>query len=106
MAANELDFKARYSVDGQPGIAFWLKGYFMVLDDCPGHPAGPGDPMGETVYCDGSCEMPEPDESQVIAVMVGDDREHVIDVDDLTALDEDAYCSVCGQIGCQHDGRE
>lgn len=24
-------------------------------DDCQGHPAGPFDPMGETVYCDGSC---------------------------------------------------
>lgn len=24
--------------------------------DCPGHPAGPYDPMGETVYCDGSCQ--------------------------------------------------
>ncbi len=22
---------------------------------CEGHPAGPNDPMGETVYCDGSC---------------------------------------------------
>jgi hypothetical protein len=22
---------------------------------CEGHPAGPDDPMGETVYCDGSC---------------------------------------------------
>lgn len=22
---------------------------------CPGHPAGPNDPMGQTVYCDGSC---------------------------------------------------
>lgn len=22
---------------------------------CEGHPAGPYDPMGETVYCDGSC---------------------------------------------------
>lgn len=22
---------------------------------CEGHPAGPLDPMGETVYCDGSC---------------------------------------------------
>lgn len=22
---------------------------------CNGHPAGPGDPMGETVFCDGSC---------------------------------------------------
>lgn len=24
-------------------------------NECPGHPAGPFDPMGETVYCDGSC---------------------------------------------------
>jgi hypothetical protein len=24
-------------------------------EGCQGHPAGPGDPMGQTVYCDGSC---------------------------------------------------
>lgn len=24
-------------------------------DECEGHPAGPFDPMGVTVYCDGSC---------------------------------------------------
>jgi predicted Zn-ribbon and HTH transcriptional regulator len=24
-------------------------------EGCPGHPAGPYDPMGQTVYCDGSC---------------------------------------------------
>lgn len=24
-------------------------------DGCQGHPAGPCDPMGETIYCDGSC---------------------------------------------------
>lgn len=23
--------------------------------ECEGHSAGPHDPMGETVYCDGSC---------------------------------------------------
>jgi hypothetical protein len=23
--------------------------------ECEGHPAGPHDPMGQTVYCDGSC---------------------------------------------------
>ena len=23
--------------------------------DCPGHPAGPFDPVGVTTYCDGSC---------------------------------------------------
>lgn len=24
--------------------------------ECEGHPAGEHDPMGETVYCDGSCQ--------------------------------------------------
>lgn len=23
--------------------------------ECQGHPAGPFDPMGQTVYCDGTC---------------------------------------------------
>lgn len=27
--------------------------------ECEGHPAGPFDPMGETVYCDGSCRRVE-----------------------------------------------
>jgi hypothetical protein len=27
-----------------------------ALDECKGHPAGPNDPMGVTVYCDGSCQ--------------------------------------------------
>lgn len=26
-----------------------------VEAECQGHPAGPNDPMGQTVYCDGSC---------------------------------------------------
>lgn len=25
------------------------------MPECLGHPAGPYDPMGQTVYCDGSC---------------------------------------------------
>lgn len=28
-----------------------------IGSDCLGHPAGPYDPMGETVYCDGSCRV-------------------------------------------------
>lgn len=26
-----------------------------TLAECNGHPAGPYDPMGKTVYCDGTC---------------------------------------------------
>lgn len=25
------------------------------IGECEGHPAGPSDPMGQTVYCDGTC---------------------------------------------------
>lgn len=28
--------------------------------ECDGHPAGPYDPMGQTVYCDGSCQRGRP----------------------------------------------
>jgi hypothetical protein len=42
----------------------------------------------------------------VVAVMVGDDRKHSIDPDDLIEIGEDDYCHVCGALGCTHDGRE
>lgn len=41
---------------------------------------------------------------RIVAVMVGDDRRHTFDPDELTPLDELAYCHSCGQIGCSHDG--
>lgn len=103
-----LDFDARYSVAGSPGIAYWLKGYVQVTDECQGHPAedhydpDPHAGIGEVFYCDGSCEEPHDNTDMVIAVMVGDDREHLIDVDDLTVIGEDDYCPECGQIGCGH----
>ena len=41
-----------------------------------------------------------PDFTRVRAVMVGDDREHIVDVSDLTVIPEDGYCRDCGQTGC------
>ncbi|HYH96904.1 hypothetical protein [Hyalangium sp.] len=32
----------------------------LELLECHGHPAGPTDPMGETVYCDGRCRPVAP----------------------------------------------
>lgn len=99
----EPDFDARYAVKDQPGVAFWLKGWkqrwepvMTVFEDEDGNdyeaPASDGD--GEWVP-DEPCET-------VIAVMVGDDREHEVWIGDLTPLDDDDYCSVCGQTGCGH----
>lgn len=51
---KQLGVCRRYGVlsDGSIGFA-------MIRDtgkrECQGHPAGPFDPMGVTVYCDGSC---------------------------------------------------
>lgn len=39
-------------------------------------------------------------EETVDVRMVGDDTLHVVAISDLKPLDEDAYCSGCGQIGC------
>lgn len=86
---TDIDFNAHYAVSGYDGVAFYLRGY-VERDTAD-------------TYWDGIREI---DESQVRAVMVGDDREHVIDVDDLTLIDDDAYCHCCGQIGCECDGRE
>lgn len=42
----------------------------------------------------------DPNSGRVRAVMVGDDYEHVVDVSDLVPIDDNEYCSGCGQIGC------
>jgi hypothetical protein len=77
-----LDPSARYAVDGYAGIAFYLLGPELV-DDSDTEWTGYQVPTGN-----------------VVAVMVGDDREHYLDPSDLTALDDSEYCSCCGQIGC------
>lgn len=100
----EPDFESgRYRVKGFDGIAFWLKGWkqrwepLMVTlwDKEYGDYEAP-DPNGEGEW------VPDEPCDTVIAVMVGDNREHEVWVGDLTLLSDDEYCSVCGQIGCTH----
>ena len=85
MDTKTIDLDGRYSVAGMPGVAWYLTGY--VSRETP------------DTWWDGITEI---DDSLVKAVMVGDDRVHEIDVDDLTLIGEDDYCSSCGQIGCGH----
>jgi hypothetical protein len=80
-----LDFDAHYTVAGYGGVAFYLDGWAAAYYD----------EDGEAVESD----------RFVRAVMVGDDQEHIVDVDDLTVIDEDDYCHECGQVGCTADGR-
>lgn len=83
-----LDMDAHYTVEGYKGIAFYLRGY-VEEDDADTEWTG----------------IKAVNRDQVRAVMVGDDREHIVDVSDLTVIGEDDYCHECGQIGCSHDGR-
>jgi len=77
-----LSYEQRYSVDGYSGIAFYFAGPELKPDEDTEWTGI----MNET----GMARM----------VMVGDDREHIIDPADCTVLGYEDYCSSCGQIGC------
>lgn len=83
-APMTLDLNARYSVQGYPGVTFYVEGYVETKDP----------ETGEV----------EENDTMVRAIMVGDDRVHLIDVDDLTLLDDGDYCPECVQIGCEWYG--
>jgi hypothetical protein len=74
---------ARFRVNGFGGIAF----YFLTVEEVPDEDtewSGYSVPTGN-----------------VLMVMVGDDRKHSIDPEDVETIEEDDYCHECGQIGCK-----
>jgi hypothetical protein len=116
-----LNLEARYRVKGYEGVAFYVHGFPKVWEEYMSWvPCGncnvPGlIPDGKTqadcLVCNGEGGFDAPsgdgewfsqDEScgRVIVVMVGDDRKHEVDIDDLAPLKSDEYCQDCGQIGC------
>lgn len=103
-----IDFDARYTVAGMPGVAFWLHGWAMETRpeswelDCD--ITDPDHEHDEACYLHDEPEL-VPAFERVRAVMVGDDREHIVDTDDLTKITENDYCGGCGQTGCFADGR-
>lgn len=99
--SKTIDFSAHYMVDGYNGVAFWLKRHATTIYEVEHEYT---DIDGNTLIEYSYEEDIDPD--MVIAVMVGDDREHLVHVSNLELLEDDDYCSTCGQIGCSHDGRE
>lgn len=93
-----IDFDAHYTVSGYAGIAFYLLGWkaasvpVMCLAIDP--------ETGDEYEVESGEYDTEPDYQTVIAVMVGDDRKHSVDVSDLTIIPEESFCRSCGQIGC------
>jgi hypothetical protein len=118
-----IDFDARYTVAGMRGVAFYLVGYeteyteetFTVTCEDDGHDRDDhGDPDKPDItgyWCGYTTESEEVERKDMVrAIMVGDDTVHVVDVDDLTVIEDDedgnpGYCRECGQTGCTADGR-
>lgn len=88
-ATEKIDLSGHFTVDGYSGVAFYVRGYVETPD-------------ADTEWT-GILNV---DRDWVRAVMVGDDREHIVEVADLTPIGEFDYCAECGQVGCEHDGRE
>ena len=75
-----------YSVQGYRGVAWYVYGWET-------------EPTEDTEW-----DVIEERTGRVVAVMIGDDRRHTFDPDELTPLEREGYCGVCGQVGCTHDG--
>lgn len=108
MTNGPLDLNAHYAVDGCPGVAFYIDRYgteeYYEGDELICDDAECDHTLSEMCWAEGDTSILI-DYQTAIVVMVGDDREHVVDTERLTPLDDDDYCGVCGQIGCTHDGR-
>lgn len=94
-----IDFDAHYQVKGYRGIAFYLIGWAVEV-----HPTicyGTDPDTGEEIEIEDYSE-PEfcANHETVVAVMVGDDRRHSVDIGDLIPLAPDKFCRSCGQVGC------
>ena len=77
-----FDTDGRFRIDGWEGISFWI-----VREQT--------EPDADTEWT--GMEVPT---GMLVAVMVGDDREHIVDPSDVTELAEGESCRECGQIGC------
>lgn len=75
-----------YQVAGYGGIAWYVLGWHIEAD--------------EDTEWTGMKERT----GKVVAIMIGDDRRFTFEPDEVTPLEREAYCGVCGQIGCAHDG--
>lgn len=94
-----FDFDAHYTERRGPAVAWVALGWEPVPNIIEDTETG--------------CEWQDEDEpfrpdfgGRIAFRMVGDDRIFYFDADDMVRIDEDDYCTECGQVGCTHDGRE
>ena len=105
MTTTTVNLNGRFTVDGYRGVAFYLLDYAIEevyegdLLLCPDEDCD--HQLSAMCWAEGDTTIVKSDH-MVRAVMVGDDREFIVDVDDLTEIPDDSYCPGCGQIGCGH----
>lgn len=94
-----FDTDKAYTVKGYPGIAFRFYSWPMVWD--PYLSLVQDDEGNEWEEDCGDGEWVEQENSdRANFVMIGDDRVFTFDLTDVTALEDNAFCHSCGQIGC------
>jgi hypothetical protein len=93
MTETIYPFAGSFTVDGWDGIAWRAIKYVERQVVC--YDRDIGEWVKTEIY-----------EDWIVAVMIGDDRRHEIEVSEITMIDDDDYCSECGALGCTHDGRE
>ena len=79
-------FPSAYTAQGWRGIAWRVLGWETTPDE------------------DTEWSGQEQRTGNVVAHMIGDDSLFRFEFDELTPLDREEYCGVCGQVGCSHDG--
>jgi len=94
---NGIDFDAHYQVKGYRGIAFYVLGW--LAENRPIMCYVNDEEGNKCEVESGEFEL-EANTDYVVAVMVGDDRRHTVEVSDLIPLKEDGFCRSCGQVGC------
>lgn len=94
------DVNTRYRVKGWPAVAVAFEGYPKRWE-----PDIFVDEDGNEFEGINGTWVEDREGGRVNVRMVGDDRIHEIDLEDLVPLDDLDYCTECGQIGCAHDGR-
>jgi hypothetical protein len=75
-----------YAVAGHRGVAWYVLGWETAPDE------------------DTEWSGIEERTGRVVCRMVGDDCDFSFEPGELKPLEREAYCGVCGQVGCAHDG--
>jgi len=97
--SHGIDFDAHYTVARWGhGIAFYLLGWKAEQEPLMCYDL---DETGKETEVETGEWEEVPNYDYVVAVMVGDDRRHIVEVCDLIPLADDQFCRSCGQVGCR-----